>query len=778
MGDLVDAMPGLPAEVIDLVDSESEDASRDSNIVSMQQKETCLSHVLSVFEDICPTHLAGLAEVHNHNAEVIVALIVDQQENGTPYPKRENNKKRKRGENSSPVVEESAAIRAKLHDPEYSRIMTTSRYKDMAVTLISQDYPKVPKNTIKNLLAEHGSSVFHTYTTMDEAARNWDNAAPRWTEKKTATKIDAKYSRQNIDELLHGDLSADEKAALKEFVAARRIREEHDTKAAAEAEENANRDSAILNGQVAECGCCLDDVPLNRVVQCDGRRLIRSVGPLTCMSMDGCQAGFSASQRQTFLDEKLQVALDRIEQQAMLEMAGIESLETCPFCPFAMEYPPVEENKEFRCANTDCEIVSCRLCRKVTHIPKTCAEAAAEEGHEARHTIEEAMSEAMIRRCNSCKNPFIKQDGCNKITCTRCRTIQCYVCRQTVKGYDHFNDASRGGKEGQCPLFDATEERHEAEVQRAQEEMRKKVEEENPDLENTALDIKVSNQVQEDDKKRKERDPRYHQEMRGGRHWPMNFLVGNAFAPPPVNAVPLRPGQANAPGPDAQARLANPPRQEVQIEQEDGGRQPQRLGHFRAMQRAQQQIAKQLDNRKRDLFARLAEQGPFARPAMPQGRQPADYQGGIPRHDLAPVPAAHQNNVNARAQLGRPPQHRYRPNDNHNSEGPKAALRPQGNGREQAQARPLVSAEAQPGLRRDLELAQRLLGNDYQVAAAADGRPPNHMLRRRDMNPNNVDLLQNRAARQEGPRDAFLLGGNGPGNIQLTERPSPLHTET
>ncbi|KAK8127626.1 hypothetical protein PG984_008734 [Apiospora sp. TS-2023a] len=502
MSYLVGSIMGPPAEVIDLVDSESEDASGNPNLDLMQQKQTCQSHVLSVFEDICPTHLAGLAEVHNHNAEVIVALIVDQQENGTPYPKRENTKKRKRG------------------GEQFSR----GRGKDMAVTLISQDYPKVPKNTIKNLLAEHGSSVFHTYTTMEEAARNWDNAAPRWTEKKTATKLEAKYSRQNIDELLHGDLSADEKAALKEFMAARRIREEHETKAAAEADENANKDSAILNGQVAECGCCFDNVPLNRVVQCDGEEAHSFCRPcmrkqaesqigyqkyqLTCMSMDGCQAGFSASQRQMFLDEKLQVALDRIEQQAMLEMAGIESLETCPFCPFAMEYPPVEENKEFRCANADCEIVSCRLCRKMTHIPKTCAEAAAEEGHEARHTIEEAMSEAMIRRCNSCKNPFIKQDGCNKITCTRCRTIQCYVCRQTVKGYDHFNDATRGGKEGQCPLFDATEERHEAEVQRAQEEMRKKVADENPDLDNTALDIKVSNNVQEDDKKRKERDPR------------------------------------------------------------------------------------------------------------------------------------------------------------------------------------------------------------------------------------------------------------------------------
>ncbi|KAK8080527.1 hypothetical protein PG997_008345 [Apiospora hydei] len=539
MSNPVNGSLGLMAEVIDLVDSESDDGPGNSDQVSMQQKQTCLAHVLSVFEDICPTHLAGLAEVHNHNAEYIVALIVDQQENGTPYPKRENTKKRKRAETNSPAVEESAAIRAKLHDPEYNRIMTTSRYKDMAVILISQDYPKVPKNTIKNLLAQHGSSVFHTYTTMDEAARNWNPAAPLWIEKKTATKLEVKYSRQNIEQLLREDASDGELAALKEFVAARRVREEHEAKAAAEAEENANMDRAITSGQVAECGCCLDDVPLNRMVQCDGEEAHSFCRPcmkkqaesqigyqkyqLTCMSMEGCQAGFSASQRKTFLDEKLQVALDRIEQQAMLEMAGIESLETCPFCPFAMEYPPVEENKEFRCANAD---------------------SATEEGHEARHTIEEAMSEAIIRRCNSCKNPFIKQDGCNKITCTRCRTIQCYVCRQTVKGYDHFNDATRGGKEGQCPLFDATEERHEAEVQRAQEEMRKKVAEENPDLDNTALDIKVSNKVQEDDKKRKERDP--------------------------VNAAPLRPGQANAPGPGVQMGQADGPRPEAQVDQNNG----------------------------------------------------------------------------------------------------------------------------------------------------------------------------------------------------------------
>ncbi|KAK8051959.1 hypothetical protein PG993_003344 [Apiospora rasikravindrae] len=748
MGDPVDGNMGFLAEVIDLVDSESDDGRGTLTKIRCSRSKR-------------------LAEMHNHNAEYIVALIVDQQENGTPYPKRENIKKRKRAETNSPVVEESAAIRAKLHDPEYSRIMTTSRYKDMAVTLISQDYPKVPKNTIKNLLAQHGSAELGP-------------CGATLGRKKTSTKLEIKYSRQNIDQLLREDASDGELAALKEFVAARRIREEHEAKAAVEAEENANTDRAIMSGQVAECGCCLDDVPLNRMVQCDGEETHSFCRPcmkkqaesqigyqkyqLTCMSMEGCQAGFSASQRRMFLDEKLQVALDRIEQQAMLEMAGIESLETCPFCPFAMDYPPVEENKEFRCANADCEIVSCRLCRKVTHIPKTCAEAAAEEGHEARHTIEEAMSEAMIRRCNSCKNPFIKQDGCNKITCTRCRTIQCYVCRQTVKGYDHFNDATRGGKEGQCPLFDATEERHEAEVQRAQEEMRKKVAEENPDLSQT--------RSRKTTRSAKKETPGIKMRYEAVGISPLNFLGGHPFVLPLVNAAPLRPGQANAAGPDVQMGQAGGPRPEAQVGQENGNHHWQpRQGNLTAAQRAQQHIMKQLDNRKKGLFVRLADQAPLARAAMPQGPQPAGYQGVIAQpapHNLPPngeaVPV-NQVDLAERARLGRV--HRQpRPNENPNNDGPRAILQGQGVGREQAQARPRLFAEAQPGVQRYTEIAQRLLGNDHLAAAAAaaavDGRPPNRFNRQRGGLPGNGDVLRGQAARREEPQDAFFLGGMGP----------------
>lgn len=119
--------------------------------------------------------------------------------------------------------------------------------------------------------------------------------------------------------------------------------------------------------------------------------------------MDDCFGHFPPSERKYYLDSKTIAALDRLEQDAVLREANIEGLASCPFCPYAAECPPIPEDKEFRCQNPNCMVVSCRLCSKETHIPKTCAEFAAENMASARHEIEEAMSIAMIRKCNKCE---------------------------------------------------------------------------------------------------------------------------------------------------------------------------------------------------------------------------------------------------------------------------------------------------------------------------------------------------------------------------------------
>src|SRR5271154_4263806 len=72
------------------------------------------------------------------------------------------------------------------------------------------------------------------------------------------------------------------------------------------------------------------------------------------------------------------------------------------------------------------------------------------------------MTEAFLRVCNKCKTPFLKSDGCNKMTC-RCGHAQCYICSQNVVGYDHFSNLP-----GRCRLYDDTERRLKEEVERAE----------------------------------------------------------------------------------------------------------------------------------------------------------------------------------------------------------------------------------------------------------------------------------------------------------------------
>lgn len=55
-----------------------------------------------------------------------------------------------------------------------------------------------------------------------------------------------------------------------------------------------------------------------------------------------------------------------------------------------------------------------------------------------RKQLEETMSAAKIRHCPKCSMAFLKETGCNKLTCPQCRTSMCNVCRLGPVTYEHF----------------------------------------------------------------------------------------------------------------------------------------------------------------------------------------------------------------------------------------------------------------------------------------------------------------------------------------------------
>lgn len=116
------------------------------------------------------------------------------------------------------------------------------------------------------------------------------------------------------------------------------------------------------------------------------------------------------------------------------------------------------------------------------------------------------MSAALIRKCNKCGTPFIKEEGCNKMTCTRngCHNMQCYICHESCD-YNHFE--GRGGKPGSCPLFDNVEHRHQDEVERAERIALQQVQAKHPEYTEEDLKVHVSQVVKEDEAKRRAKVP-------------------------------------------------------------------------------------------------------------------------------------------------------------------------------------------------------------------------------------------------------------------------------
>ena len=84
----------------------------------------------------------------------------------------------------------------------------------------------------------------------------------------------------------------------------------------------------------------------------------------------------------------------------------------------------------------------CTFCFRVAHPSKYCDEVKKEADRlkDPRQVAEEAMAAVVIRRCPTCKAKFVKDVGCNRMTCVTpgCGTMSCYLCKKQVAGYDHF----------------------------------------------------------------------------------------------------------------------------------------------------------------------------------------------------------------------------------------------------------------------------------------------------------------------------------------------------
>ncbi|CAE7011220.1 hypothetical protein PTNB73_00642 [Pyrenophora teres f. teres] len=497
----------------------------------------CLQMVLSVLPDISADHVLQLIHQETTDATRTIArcerLLTEILE-GEPYPKESEemkSKKRKRdNEGEDTLIDYETAER----DPEIGG------YEHDATELLKDEFPFVPVRHLTNVLADQ-KTLFKAYGVLEKQVRNYGRVANSFRRNgKSRNKRGVELELIDQGSQLPKELHAAKKKVELETAKRRKAQE-------AEEAEEANLQQARMNNQMGECACCFDDVPLNRMISCNGdtvhfycmecprRQIETQLGESRCrpkcFGVENCNGTFSRRQLQKVLGDKTFERLEHLQQREDLAAAGLDFLSECPFCDFKMECPPVEVDKEFRCQNIKCGKTSCRLCEKESHIPLSCEESKKDGQITLRHVVEEAMSAALIRHCNKCKHPFIKEHGCNKMACTHCRNMQCYVCSKNVTDYNHFGNVEAG----KCPLHENVEDRHEKEVKKAAGDAMAKVRADNPGLSDADLMIKVSDRVKQAE------DARKGQALAQAQRFPYH-MIGDE-----LRRFPLPPQPAGAP---------------------------------------------------------------------------------------------------------------------------------------------------------------------------------------------------------------------------------------
>ena len=111
--------------------------------------------------------------------------------------------------------------------------------------------------------------------------------------------------------------------------------------------------------------------------------------------------------------------------------------------------PPV-----LKCRNLYCGRSTCTNCNQSWRPDHVCFE---KDKNSLRTSVELAMSQALIRTCPRCSVRFVKEEGCNKMTCPTCKLHICYKCSQdiTAVGYAHFCNHFRPIPGSSCSECDA-----------------------------------------------------------------------------------------------------------------------------------------------------------------------------------------------------------------------------------------------------------------------------------------------------------------------------------
>ncbi|CAC5400493.1 RNF216 [Mytilus coruscus] len=305
---------------------------------------------------------------------------------------------------------------------DYNRKMNENYLKHVDIQ-IRNDFPQLKGKYIKKILDKHNH---HYTTTRKEIQADVADAQLRKQRKKMKSKPRTKTVNlpEDPDEFFYYEiLYCEHEPLIKDHL------EEKENFYCYRGNKPKKTENYLNVDVVLMMNVCLKKCQSSEVIIGDGKT------KFPCL-LDSCKEEFPVSILQQILPTNMFSILLRRLQEEEIKQAGIPDLVSCPFCSFATIMS--DEDKVFKCLNPECLKESCRLCKEPNHVPYHCDEVEKQGETNMRTFIENKLSEAMLRTCHNCGKRFMKEVGCNMMTCV-CGAHMCYVCREPDIGYDHFS---------------------------------------------------------------------------------------------------------------------------------------------------------------------------------------------------------------------------------------------------------------------------------------------------------------------------------------------------
>lgn len=183
-----------------------------------------------------------------------------------------------------------------------------------------------------------------------------------------------------------------------------------------------------------------------------------------CMSdtkNENCKGCYKNSDIEKCLSEKMyKIFSDMIIVSEITSFAKLfNNYKICPFCNMfgiIVEGNDIQYVKCERCVDKSW----CILCKREAHDKDPCWKIKNANDRDAIvYAVTETITNALAHKCPNCNTEYIKEEGCNLITCSACHSYSCYLCGISIKpiaGDKYWHFYGEGGTPTNiktCQLF-------------------------------------------------------------------------------------------------------------------------------------------------------------------------------------------------------------------------------------------------------------------------------------------------------------------------------------